>query len=343
MRRSWLVGAVVALAACGSTTSARPAASTIQPAASTIQPVASTIQPVASTIQPVASTIQPVASTIQPVASTIRPAAFPITIGKVTIPTRPGRIVSLSPTATEMLFAMGAGTQVVAVDDQSNYPQEAPKTSLSGFQPNVEAIAAKNPDLVVVSNDMNGVVAGLSSLSIPVLVEPAAASLDEAYAQVTELGRATGNVAGSGDEVSSMKRRLAEVVARLAPRKGMRYYHELDNTYFTATSKTFIGALYALAGLENIADAADKTGSGYPQLSAELVVAANPAIIFLADTKCCQQTPKTVASRPGWSRIDAVRSGRVIPLDDDVASRWGPRTPELLVAVADALDASAKA
>ena len=304
-RGLWLVGALVALAACGSS-AATSSGTTVASESST--------------------------TTVVVTPSTTAPA-FPVTIGDVTIAAKPARVISLSPTATEMLFAMGAGPQVVAVDDQSDYPADAPKTDLSGFNPNVEAIAAKNPDLVVVSNDTNNVVAGLGALKIAVLVEPAAATIYDTYKQIDDLGRATGNAAAAAAEVSTMKTRFADLAGQLAPHKGLRYYHELDPTYYTATSKTFIGAVYALAGLDNIGDAADSGGTGYPQLSAEYIVNANPDVIFLADTICCGQDASTVAARQGWSQIAAVRNGLVIGLDDSIASRWGPRTPQLLEAI----------
>ena len=107
----------------------------------------------------------------------------------------PTRIVSLSPTATEDLFAIGAGKQVVAVDNQSNYPSNAPLTKLSGYTPNAEAVAAYNPDLVVVSFDGNHIVEALGKLKIPVLVEPTASTLAQAYTQIEQLGTATGQTA----------------------------------------------------------------------------------------------------------------------------------------------------
>ncbi|HEX2772278.1 MAG TPA: ABC transporter substrate-binding protein, partial [Micromonosporaceae bacterium] len=112
----------------------------------------------------------------------------------------------------------------------------------------------------------------------------------------------------------------------------LTYFHELGPELYTATSKTFIGSIYSLAGLENIADPADANGAagGYPQLSQEAIVKANPDFVFLADTKCCKQTPETVKGRPGWAGVTAVRSGQVVPLDDDIASRWGPRIVDLL-------------
>ncbi len=268
--------------------------------------------------------------------------AFPVTLtaanGSVTIASKPARIVSLSPTATEMLFAIGAGSQVIAVDDQSNYPAQAPKTKLSGFQPNVEAIATYHPDLVVASDDVAHLVASLTRISIPVLLEPAAKTIDDSYAQITQLGQATGHTSEAGALAASMRSRIQTIISSAPHFTTLpTYYHELDNTYFSATSHTFIGSVYALLGLKNIADPADKKASGYPQLSAEYIITANPQIIFLADTKCCGQSEATVKKRAGWSHLSAVKAGHVIGLDDDVASRWGPRIVDFLEIVANAL------
>jgi iron complex transport system substrate-binding protein len=240
------------------------------------------------------------------------------------------RIVSMSPTATEMLFAIGAGGQVVAVDSNSNYPRQAPRTSLSAYQPNIEAIAGYKPDLVVYSDDPGELAAGLGKLGIPALKQPAATRLDDTYAQIDQLGRATGHAAEAARLVATMRAEIAKIVAAGRPERHLTYYHELDKNLYTATSKTFIGQLYSLLGMENIADAADKQKSGYPQLSAEYVVKANPDLIFLADTKCCGQSARTVAARDGWDRITAVKSDGVVELDDDVASRWGPRVVDFL-------------
>ena len=263
---------------------------------------------------------------------------FPVTIhaanGEVAVASRPRSIVSLSPTATEMLFAIGAGDQVVAVDDQSDYPPKAPTTELSGYEPNVEAIAKYEPDLVVASSD--GSLKSLSDLKITLLVQPAATSLNDAYTQLEQLGVATGHVAEAAEEVARIKSRIDEIVDGL-PRFEDKptYYHELDDTYFSVTSDTFIGQVYALVGLRNIADKADKAGSGYPQLSAEYIIQADPDFIFLGDSECCNQTPTSVARRPGWDQISAVRNGAVIDVGDDISSRWGPRVVDLLQTVVD--------
>lgn len=263
---------------------------------------------------------------------------FPVTVdagnGAVVIPDKPDQIISLSPTATEMLYAIGAGDQVVAVDDQSNYPNEAPKTKLSGFQPNAEAVAQRNPDLVVVANDINEIVSSLDALQVPTLLQPAATKLDDSYEQIEELGEATGHSSEARRLVASMRSQISRF-AESAPKRSLAYYHELDQKLFSVTSSTFIGQVYGLLGLRNVADAAEGAGTGYPQLSAEYLIRADPDVVFLADAKCCGQTAEKVAQRPGWNKITAVRTGAVIELDDDIASRWGPRIVDLLRVVAD--------
>jgi iron complex transport system substrate-binding protein len=263
-------------------------------------------------------------------------ATFPVTIdasgGKLVLARQPRRIVSMSPTATEMLFAIAAGGQVAAVDSNSNYPREAPTTDLSAYEPNLEAIAGYKPDLVVYSDDPGELAAGLHKLGIPALRQPAARTLDDTYAQLDQLGRATGHPAEATRLVAAMRSEIHKLAAA-RPDRPLTYYHELDKNLYSATSKTFIGQLYGQLGMRNIADAADKDGSGYPQLSAEYVVKADPDLIFLADTKCCGQTARTVAARDGWDQLTAVRTGAVVALDDDVASRWGPRVVDFLKTV----------
>ena len=269
-------------------------------------------------------------------------ASFPVTIENngtsVTITEQPDAIISLSATATEILYAIDAGSQVIAVDDQSNYPAEAPISNLSGFTPNLESIVAFSPDLVVVAYDADGIVAALSAAEIPVIVQGAAASFDDTYAQIVELGIVTGNTTQAQSLVETMKSEIANAIAQLSPEAaGLTYYHELDDTLYSVTSTTFIGAVYALAGLTNIADAATGAESGYPQLSPEFIVAADPAIIFLADTKCCGQSAETFAKRPGFSGLTAVTAGNVVELDDDIASRWGPRTVDFVKVIVEGL------
>lgn len=246
----------------------------------------------------------------------------------------PKRIVSLSPSLTEMLYAIGAGEQVVAVDKSSNYPASAPRTDVSGFEPNVEAIAVKNPDLVVYARDAQNIGEELAKIKVRALLLPAANTLDDVYAQVRDLGRTTGHVREAQRLVDQMR---AEIRGLTRPSAEVTYYHEVSPDLHTVTSRTFIGSVYALAGLKNIADGVPGLAGEYPKLSAEVVVDADPDFVFLADTKS-GQSPQTVAARPGWSGMAAVRSGRVIALDDDIASRWGPRVVDLLRSIVRALE-----
>lgn len=324
MRRSaLLLGLLLSLAACGAGDGSATTTSTTE----------------TSTTQPPTTTTSLATTTTEEVNEN-----FPVTIeadnGEVTIDAMPEAIVSLSSTATEMLFAIGAGPQVVAVDDQSNYPAEAPVTDLSGFTPNVEAILAYQPDLVVIGYDPGELVASLEAADVPVINYGAAVTFDGVSHQIEALGAATGHFEDAVDVSESITDDLARIAENAPDAEGVTYYHELDNTLYTATSTTFFGQIYGLFGLENIADAADDDGSafGYPQLSSEYVVAADPDIIFLADT-LYGENADTVAARPGWDVLTAVRNGNVVELDSDVASRWGPRIVEFAQAVSDAIEA----
>ncbi|WP_201777140.1 ABC transporter substrate-binding protein [Streptacidiphilus neutrinimicus] len=251
--------------------------------------------------------------------------------------------MSLSPTATEDLYAVGAGKQVVAVDSDSNYPSSAPVTKLSGLTPNVEAIIKYSPDLVVASADSAGLVAQLTKVGVPVLIEPAATKLDDAYQQIQQIGTATGHAAQAQQTVTSMKSAIAADVAKAGTaHKGLTYYWEVSaNPYYSVTSQTFIGQIVSLFGLKNIADAADKASDGgYPQLSQEYLVTAKPQLILLSDNSAADggQSPAIVAERPGWSGIPAVKNSQIVGLDDDIASRWGPRLPQLVAQIEQALE-----
>lgn len=273
---------------------------------------------------------------------------FPVTItadnGDVTIESMPERILSLSPAATEILFAIGAGDQVAIVDSFSTYPPGAPTDpDLMAIEPNVEALVAEHdPDLVVMFFDPGEVEASFAALGVPVIVQLAPTDLEGIYPQIAQIGTATGNVDGATSLVADMRSQIDGLVAEHADAaRGVTYYHELDDTLYTVTSTTFVGDVYGLLGMVNVADAADEDGSafGYPQLSAEYLVDADPDLIFLADTVCCGQSAESVADRPGWDTLSAVPD-RVFELDDDVASRPGPRVVDFLAAVAAAVASS---
>ena len=257
------------------------------------------------------------------------------------------RIVSLSPTATEMLYAIGAGDQVVAVDSLSTYPAEVSDkvTKISAYEPSAEAILGYTPDVVLISNDMNKITEQLQSVSsqkITVWAGAAATTLDDVYKQITELGALTGREDAAATLIESMKSRISNATKNIAaPMVPKSYFYELDNTLYSVTSNTFVGALLKPFGFTNIADGVE-TGNDYPQLNAEVIVKANPSIIFLADTKCCATSAAEVAKRPGWAGIDAVKNKHIVELDDDVASRWGPRVVDLIEQFAAAIAAANK-
>jgi iron complex transport system substrate-binding protein len=279
-------------------------------------------------------------------ASAASAAGFPVTVnaadGRVHVPKQPDAIISLSPAATEMLYAIGAGSQVKAVDSLSDYPRQAPRTKLSGYTPNLEAIVAYKPDLVIVAGTTGGLVQKLQSLSVPVLELPAPAALSGVYSEFDQLGQVTGHLAQARREDASLRAQITKIAASV-PRHAapLTYYWELDQTYYSLTSSTFVGRLLSLLGMKSIADTAHGAAAagGYPQLSAEFIVRANPGYIILADTLCCRQDAATVRKRPGWTSMTAVRDGHIIALNDDIASRWGPRIVDLLKAVAAGVSA----
>jgi iron complex transport system substrate-binding protein len=266
-------------------------------------------------------------------------AVYPVTVGDLTLDAQPMRIISLSPTATEMLYAVGAGAQVVAVDEYSNYPDEAAAlgTMLSGFEPNIEAISGFMPDLVIASYDPGTLVEQLGALNIPVFIANAATSIDNVYEQIEQIGLLTGHADAALQLAAQMQTEIEAAIAGVVPPvEPISYFYELDNTLYSVTSNTFVGQIFNLFGLRNIADNVE-SGNDYPQLSAEVVVSSDPDIIFLADTKCCNETAATVAARDGWGVLKAVTNNHIVELDDDVASRWGPRIIELVVAIRDAV------
>ncbi len=289
-----------------------------------------------------ATVLVPLETTIPEVMPPVVDDDFPVTVatgnGDLVIQKRPEAIISLSPTATEMLFAIGAGDQVIAVDEYSTFPAAAPITDLSGFTPNMEAIASYEPDLVIVSNDIEDIIATLGALDIPVMLMPAVVTIEEIFGQIDEIGAAAGHRTEADQLIEALESDLEEALAGL-PDLGepLTYYHELDPTFYTVTSSTFVGGVYQTLGLVNIADPADVDGFGYPQLSVEYIVDSDPDLIFVTD--CCGESLDTISTRPGWKSISAVQMGSVIVVDDDIASRWGPRTIEFLQTVADAVGA----
>ena len=257
---------------------------------------------------------------------------YPLTIkfgGYTTkIAKKPTKIISLSPSATEILYAIGAKSQILAVDNLSNYPAGAPVSEISAFEPSVEAILAKKPDLVLLSIDSTKapqIRSALFQLGIPVLMEKAPATLDDVYAENTLLGKVMDRADGAAKLNASMAKSIKDVLAKAKKSSKIRIFHELDDTYYSVTSNTFIGRVYKDFGASNIADAAaGADNSGYPQLSAEYLLKSDPQVIFLADAQYGVGAD-SVSKRAGWSQISAVKNKKIVELPADIPSRWGPR------------------
>jgi iron complex transport system substrate-binding protein len=268
---------------------------------------------------------------------------------------RPTCVVSLSPAATETLYAIGAGPQVQAVDTDSDYPTTGlPAKRINALNPSVEAILgvckptatdkSTKPDLVIIAYDANDVQQKLIGLGITVVDQDAPSNLAGAYDQIEQLGELTGHVKRATALVASLQASVAQDISSVPshPGKRLTVYYELDPTYYSLTSSTFVGSILKGLGVVNIADAKNTSAdAGYPQLSDEYVVSADPKLIFLADTVCCHQDAATLAQRPGFAGVAAVADHHVVNLNDDVASRWGPRlgllVSELTAAVKSAL------
>jgi iron complex transport system substrate-binding protein len=269
---------------------------------------------------------------LSPASAATTATKYPLTISSggysTTIAKKPTRIISLSPSATESLFEIGAGKQVLAVDSLSNFPKSAPITQLSAFEPNVEAIAALKPDLVVLSVDaMKSMVVkeALEKLKIPVLMEKAPETLAQAYKEIEVLGAVTDHTSEAKKVTFKMAALIKSIINRTKKTVKITFFHELDNTLYSVTSDTFIGKVYKDFGLVNIADkAAGADSYGYPQLSAEYLLKADPDVIFLADAEY-GESAATVKARAGWSGITAVTKKNVFALPNDIPSRWGPR------------------
>ncbi|MGQ9572701.1 MAG: ABC transporter substrate-binding protein [Dehalococcoidia bacterium] len=281
---------------------------------------------------------------LSPTATAALQVQYPLTIidsvgREVTIEAQPQRIASLSPAATETLFAIGAGDQVVAVDKFSNYPPQATtRQQLDAFQPNLEAIAGVDPDLVLLFYDPGELAASLERLGITTAMLGSVAetpeSVEAVFAQIRLLGQMTGHiqeaerlVADMADRIDAIERALADV------EQGPRVFHEVDATLYTAAPNSFIGGLYKILKAQNIAAEADQP---FPQLTQEVIIEKDPEIIILADG-AYGESPDTVKARPGWANISAVRNDRIHVIDPDIVSRPGPRLPDALETLAEFL------
>ena len=235
----------------------------------------------------------------------------------------PKRIISLSPSITEILFEIGSGNQVIAVDNLSNYPNEAPITDISAYDPNVEAISLLNPDLVILSYNIKNLKTALKKIGIETIYLPAPLKFEDILDQIDYLGLQTGNEDKAKKLISKMKNRMKTLQKLRENEKATKIYHEIDPNYYSPSKFSFIGDIYQKLNYKNVADKADISNLGYPKLSPELIISENPDLIVLPgkDNKYVEK----VKLRPGWSYIEAVKKNNFLLTNNDIASRWGPR------------------
>jgi iron complex transport system substrate-binding protein len=275
-----------------------------------------------------------------PIAGIATPATFPLTVQRsdgraLTLGSPPSRIVSLSPAATEIIFALGQESRLAAVDNQADFPEAAANfpTKVDAFEPNVEAITALNPDLVLVATDSGGIVGRLDALNIPVLfrdIDTSIRTIEDIFGEVRVLGQITGADNAALDLIQALSGRVRAIESRLQGKStatGPLVFHELDSTFFTASEDTFIGDLYRRLHARNVAG--DGGGNPYPQLTQEAIIAANPDVIILADEEFGVSV-ESVKARPGWAAIEAVINDRIHGLNPDIISRPGPRIVDAL-------------
>jgi iron complex transport system substrate-binding protein len=257
-------------------------------------------------------------------------------------------IVSLSPTATETLYKIGAGPQVEAVDTDSDYPTTGlPSTRINPFAPNAEQIATictvtkahptRAPSLVVVYYNADHIVQKLRSLHITVAYQQAPTVLAGAYGQMIQLGELTGHATAATALVASIKAAVTKDIQSVPAhaKQILSTYWEISPPpyIYSATSVTFIGQLLSLLGTKNIANGVSQPhDEGYPALTDEYVISKDPKLVFLADSSSTV-TAATFDARPGYEYIPAVEFNHVVPLNDDIASRWGPRIVNLMASL----------
>jgi iron complex transport system substrate-binding protein len=271
---------------------------------------------------------------VQEAVAAPSPAVFPVTVtdsnGKQLIfDSPPESIVALAPSFVEVLFAVAAGDAVVAVDENTDFPPEAAaRTKLSGYQPSVEAIAALEPDLVIIFFDPGGLEEALEGLGIPVLFLASPQSVEGVFDQMRLLGQVTGHADDAEQLIDGMRESIDAITAKLADvQEGPRVFHEIGPELYTASDEDFVGDLYTILKAQNIA-----AGAGpFPQLTEEAVIVADPEVIILTDEPAA--TPDTVKARPGWEGISAVQNDRIYIIDPAIL--WpGPRLVEGLGTVA---------
>jgi iron complex transport system substrate-binding protein len=290
--------------------------------------VAPTVEPTgAPTGGPAASPVEPFVCEKEYPGTEPDASNFPLQLAddsgkQVKLDAPPSRIVSLSAAHVEVLYAIGAGDQLIAGDLFSDCPAAATELEhLDSFTPSVEAITALEPDLVLIFFDPGGLRDSLEGAGVDVFMLNSPESVSGVLDQMEQIGQITGHLKEAGDYVAGMNARIEEIVSGLPDTEPPTVFHEVENTLFTAGPGSFVGDLYDILEALNIAEA---TGEPFPQMSAEAVIAAAPEVIILADEEA-GESAETVAARPGWDSIPAVQRGRIHAVDPDIVSRPGPR------------------
>ena len=265
---------------------------------------------------------------------------FPVTAeradgGTLTFDRPPQRIVSLSPGLTEILFAIGVGDQIIAVDSGSDFPGETEgKTKIDATTPDMETLTGLEPDLVITMGGPVDVVQSLDQLGLQVLWLETPDSFGGILDQIDVLGEITGRIEESDSLVDDMDSRVLTIFDKVGATAGPRIYHELDDQLVTASSDTFTGELYLILNATNVTDIVDETQRPYPQLTLGAIVEADPEVIILAYSGA---SPESIEARPGWQSISAVQNDRIYAVDPDIVNRPGPRLVEGLETLANLL------
>lgn len=280
-----------------------------------------------STTEPAPDPNGPDAPPVVSAAPSVAPVPLPD-------PADVGRIVSVSPTHTETLFAMGLGEFVVGVDNLSDFPEAAlsvRRDDVSADSSDLAPLLALDPDVVIIGDDPTDLAGRLAANGIASFVGPTPESLDGVFVQIRGIAALVGRPELGDDLVGSMQASIDATIASLPDTSERSYFHEVDPSLVTIAAGTFLDSIYGELGLVSIAPADE---SGFVQLSSEAVVGADPDVLILADVECCGVSAEVLAQRPGWSAVAAVSNGAVVEVQDYMVSRWGPRVVELVDVVA---------
>lgn len=289
---------------------------------------------------PASAPVQPAATAATPKAAPAAQPSFPVTITddagrQVTVEREPQRIVSMAPSNTEILFAIGLGDKVVGVDQYSDYPPEAlTREKIAGYAtPNLEKVLSLAPDLVLATKiHAKTAVPSLEGHGLTVVVvDPA--NMDEVLEGILMVGKIGGGAAKAKALTGQIEERMRTIMAKAqaSPRK-VRVFFELSPQLHSVGPGSFIDDMIRRASGENIASDAKLP---WPQLNQEVVLLKDPEVIVLSD-HTAGESPEKVKARPGWAGVAAVKNDRVVTINPDLTNRPGPRVVEGLEALARA-------